>query len=180
MVSHASLCVFQHSNYFCFEFCTSLSNRSFTCAILYLSFSYLCCRTELFWQVFLHVLFLRLVPCDARVSSSHPRGYSPDTGPLLISQKFVGPDFAAASTLSRRPVTALLRKCSTRREADFTELVGTFTARDYCVMELELSLSIAALTEATYSSQITNLRASYAQGRLDHTLACFPTTSIFP
>lgn len=59
-----------------------------------------------------------------------------------------------------------------RHDAKFLELDEKFIASEDCVLELGLSLSIAALTEAMFCFQVTTLQTDLADMRVDHTGAC--------
>lgn len=67
------------------------------------------------------------------------------------------PEPVASNTSPRRPVSALLRECLTRRDAEFAELDEAFLAHEDHVMELESFSAKVTSGEANLRSQVIAL-----------------------
>lgn len=79
-------------------------------------------------------------PLSARLLSSKP---------VVIHQEVSAPESSAAATPSREPVVALPREPRDCLDNELAGLDKSFFARDDRVLDLKLSLSITAPTEAS-------------------------------
>lgn len=149
-----SLCVFQRPHYYCREFCANFFKNVLTCATCYPFSSYFYCGTDLFGTRSYSSIFSGAWGHPSTILNDNARDCSP-----------------------RGLVVALLRDHLTRRDVQFAEPRKTLIACKNRVLQLETSLSTAALTGLTIRSRSTYLQTGLKNMRVGLRTARSSTTT---